>query len=104
MTKKILTVAVLALAFGAGAATKTVIFTAPAAVTERGGWQVCMLSDKGPFEAPTTLVGRTRVCAYGDDGVSTSCSEHEERTSTPPQAYIDFLNQRLAAWKTAKGY
>jgi hypothetical protein len=104
MTKKILAAALLALAFVAGAATKTVTFNAPTAVTDRGGWQVCLMPDKGPFDAPTTLIARTRVCAYGDDGVTTSCSENTESTAAPPPAYITFLNDRLAAWKAAKGY
>ena len=101
--KKIIAIAILAFATGAFAA-KTVSFTAPATVTERGGWSVCLQTDKGAFEAPTKLVGRTRVCAYGDDGRSTDCLENVEETSSPPPEMVTFLNQRLAAWKTAKGY
>jgi hypothetical protein len=103
MTKNIL--AIIALSFATGAlAAKTVTFTAPTAVTARGGWSVCLYPDVGAFEQPTKLMGRTRVCAYGDDGRTVDCSENLEDTDAPPPAMITFLNDRLAAWKTAKGY
>ena len=102
--RHILAAAALTLAFAAGAVTKSVTFTAPAAITSAGGWEVCLRPDVGAFNVPTKLLSSTRVCVAGSDGQSADCQVLDESTGTPPQTWIDFLNQRLAAWKVAKGY
>lgn len=89
--------AALGLALSPLAANKVATFVPPADNTSQG-WTICI----APTETAGTYTISTNACA-SDAGTGLSdCRAHTAKSSAA--AFDTFVNNRLAAWRTAFGY
>lgn len=85
------------------AANKTFTYSGPGNYMA-GGWSVTLTANSEGGVA-TSWSARTYACAW--DNVNSApgdCYENVETTSNPPVVITNFVDQRLAAWRAARGY